>query len=86
MKANKVPSNRDNGIGGNDVGRKLGNPMDPNNQMANAGQQSMIYALANKPQNSKDRTITYGTNSGNIQGSGTPVRGTSASQRRKLIA
>lgn len=81
MKNNKVPSNRD----ADAASRKLGNGMDQH-QMGSTGQQSMIYALTNKPQNQKERTITYGTNSGNVPGSGTPVRGTSASQRRKLIA
>ena len=82
MKNNKVPSNRDNDAGS----RKIGpNGMDQH-QMGGTGQQSMIYALTNKPQNSKERTITYGSNSGNVPGGGTPVRGTSASQRRKLIA
>lgn len=81
MKNNKVPSNRD----AEAASRKLGNGMDQH-QMGSTGQQSMIYALTNKPQNQKERTITYGTNAGNVPGSGTPVRGTSASQRRKLIA
>jgi hypothetical protein len=80
MKASRVSSNRDTEMGLNKSAAGLDQP-----QMA--GQQSMIYALTNKPTNIKDRTITYGQNSSsNVVGGGTPVRGTSASQRRKLIA
>ena len=81
MKNNKVTSSTREIEPG---ARKMASGIDQH-QMA-PGQQSMIYALTNKPSNQKDRTITYGNNSGNVANSGTPVRGTSASQRRKLIA